>query len=296
MGSSVSRETGGLSFNPIVRGSRISLSNCYHQAERSDSFHSGLIFSSRPLLPQERIKIRVLKEEPRWHGALRLGITSVDPSTLDPALLPPFACPDLTLYPGFWAVGIPAELCQTGAVLSFWVDRCGRALFKREGDFLPKVLFSGIPKKTKLWVMLDVYGRTKAIQMIDFRRSKRESLCPCQSNKVPRSLCSGPNLASLEPTCSKMQSSSPKEPTSLKLRTETLNFRIFLEDEPNCIICQERLANILLLPCGHCSFCQTCVIQLKAAGACCPLCRQKILRVQNVGIISQIYKPALTAR
>ncbi|XP_002932612.2 E3 ubiquitin-protein ligase NEURL3 [Xenopus tropicalis] len=295
MGGCLSSETEGLSFHPYTKGCHITLNSCLHQAERQQSFHHGIIFSNRPLLSKEKLWIRVLKEEERWHGALRIGYTSVDPSTLEPCCLPPFVCPDLTNLPRFWGVGIPEELCQAGALIKFWFSKNGKVFCQREGEPCARVLFSGIPKNTKLWAMLDVYGKTKAIQVMGGPSQKNPTppcQCQCQSqiNKDPQPLGSGHSLEEIAE-----QTAIPTANLNSCNDTTTWhsqkNFHIFLEDDPSCVICQDRKANTLLLPCGHCTFCQSCVEKLQGHSQSCPLCRQRIHSAQYIGCGNSIPNP-----
>ena len=46
-----------------------------------------------------------------WSGALRLGISNVDPNSLK-TCLPKYACPDLITKDGFWARPIKEELAK----------------------------------------------------------------------------------------------------------------------------------------------------------------------------------------
>ena len=49
-----------------------------------------------------------------WSGALRLGVTTIDPSSLA-SNLPKYACPDLITKDGFWARPIKEELIKNKA-------------------------------------------------------------------------------------------------------------------------------------------------------------------------------------
>ncbi|XP_075438278.1 E3 ubiquitin-protein ligase NEURL3 isoform X2 [Ascaphus truei] len=277
MGLCNSSETGEpLSFHPHVRGSNISLDSCLRRAERCRSFHHGLLFSDRPLRRKERLKLQVLQEEPRWHGGLRLGFTTVDPSNLETTILPPFACPDLVWNPGFWAVGIPEELCQQGALLSFWVDSKGQALCQAEGELRPRVLFSGVPRKTPLWAIVDVYGQTKAIQLlVPHTPGLWHNLREHRTCEAPRTL--HPPLET--PSACQCR---PEEPSTLLCQPETHNFRLFLEDESTCVICRDRTIDSVLWPCGHCSYCQPCAQRVQRECARCSVCKQNILSIQNI--------------
>ncbi|KAM3926078.1 E3 ubiquitin-protein ligase NEURL3 [Leptodactylus fuscus] len=285
MGLTCSSAAQGLSFHPRSKGCNVHLDSCCHRAQRNYSFHDGIVFSNRPLRPREKVWIRILEVEPRWHGALRVGFTSVDPNLIDSTALPPYACPDLTNTPEFWAIGIPEEMCMEGEEFCFWVNRKGQALFKKRGNMKPRVLFSSVPKKTRLWVMLDVYGQTKALQLLDAKTKQQFSPC-CRSGNTESQ-----NLGShhLRPTVTKekaVHAPSPelcmKNSTKEDLRTELKNLRRFPEEEPDCVICQDRIADTLLLPCGHCSFCKHCVLKFRRQSSTCPLCRQSIVATQCI--------------
>ncbi|XP_075711471.1 E3 ubiquitin-protein ligase NEURL3 [Rhinoderma darwinii] len=275
----------GLSFHPHSKGRNILLNSCLHKAKRCASFHDGLTFSNRPLLPREKVWVKVLEVEQRWHGALRVGFTSVNPNDIDSAFLPPFACPNLSDYPGFWAVGISEELCKEGDEICFWTNKKGQALLKKKGQLKPKVLFAGIPRKTPLWVMLDVYGQTKALQLLDMKTKHLCSPCCCDGNKEP--LDFGPSH--LGTTVTKHKAMQPpnskhsmEKSAELDLRTKAVNIQLFREDEPNCVICQDRIADTLLLPCRHCFFCKPCVQKFREQNNICPLCRQCIFITRGV--------------
>ncbi|KAM9313280.1 E3 ubiquitin-protein ligase NEURL3 [Gastrophryne carolinensis] len=258
----------GLSFHPRCKGSYISLNDCMHEAKRSSSFHDGLIFSNRPLFPREKVWIKVVQEEHRWHGALRVGFTTLDPNMMNAASLPPFACPDLTAHSGFWAIGIPEECCQEGAELCFWVNRRGQAIFKEKMNSRSRVLFSGIPTKAPLWFVLDVYGRTKAVQLI---KHHEEGI----RKNLPK-------------TVERISKSQQKVTPDFYPGTEYLTF--FHEEDPICVICNDRLADTLLLPCRHCSFCEPCTMKVKNQNSLCPLCRRTIFYTRNIGEINPAHK------
>ncbi|XP_077119024.1 E3 ubiquitin-protein ligase NEURL3 [Ranitomeya variabilis] len=285
MGLTCSSEAQGLSFHPHSKGYNIVLNSCRHKAERRHSFHDGIIFSNRPILPREKVWIRILKVEQRWYGALRVGFTSTNPSNLDSTSLPPFACPNLTIRPDFWAIGISEELCREGEEICFWINKIGQVLLKKKGSFKPEVLFSGIPRKTAVWVMLDVYGQTKALQLMDGRSKQKFFRCCCPSNIDTPNLGLGHPESIVTKNKDFLPSHSKQymeKSSKLDLRTEVVNLQLFREEEPNCVICLDRTADTLLLPCRHCSFCKQCVLKIKAQSNICPLCRQSIQISQDI--------------
>ncbi|KAM8972364.1 E3 ubiquitin-protein ligase NEURL3 [Pelodytes ibericus] len=283
-----SPETAGISFHSNVKGGHVSFDRCLHRAERCHSFHHGLLFSDRPLRSEEKLWIRILQDETRWYGALRLGFTSVNPNSMNPTNLPPFACPDLTVLNGYWATGIPEDLCHKGTLISFWVNKKGTGMCQRSEDPVPRVLFSGLPRGKPLWAMLDLYGRTKAVQLLDSSLGKLPCSCTCLTNKVldTKTAKRSQRLKTTkEMYCASNTGTFCPEQSNLVSHPESLNFRLFLEDEPNCVICLDKPADTILLPCCHCSFCKICAWKVQKQNGTCPLCRQKILRIQGIEVL-----------
>lgn len=57
---------------------------------------------------------------------------------------------------------------------------------------------------------------------------------------------------------------------------------------PCCVVCQERLADVLLVPCGHFCLCSIDAQQIrersrnKNGSIACPLCKKNVERMQTV--------------
>ncbi|XP_072258957.1 E3 ubiquitin-protein ligase NEURL3 [Pyxicephalus adspersus] len=298
---SSAKDAPGLSFHPHCKGSHISLNGCLHQARRSCSFHDGLVFSNRPLKPREKVWIKVLEEESNWHGSIRVGFTMMDPDKINDQSLPPFACPDLIELPGFWASGMPEEVCKKGAELCFWINRKGQVLFQDWPRSRPKVLFSGIPKKTPVWVMLDVYGKTKAVQLINHRSKQTKSNCCCHQSTtkvstgdhdIGRIWTRDKSQSTLNKT-SELRDHPLHKPRTMDLESDLEEgFPTFpLGDDYLCVICKDRLADTMLFPCCHRSFCESCAVKVKSQNNLCPLCRQTIVQLQNIGVPHMLMEP-----
>uniref|UniRef100_A0A8C7WT31 NHR domain-containing protein n=1 Tax=Oryzias sinensis TaxID=183150 RepID=A0A8C7WT31_9TELE len=156
---------GLLTFHSGAAGDRIHLSQDGLQAERiGDTFRDGLVFTSRPVRVQERVHVRVQKEELfKWQGAMRIGFTSVPPS--DRSLpLPRMAIPNLTQKPGHWAAPVPESQCSAGSELVFWVSAGGN-IYMECGNMRDKLL-SGVDLSQPLWAMIDIYGQTRSIFLL----------------------------------------------------------------------------------------------------------------------------------
>lgn len=134
-------------------------------AHRRATFHDGIVFSQRPVAPGERVALRVLWHETGWCGGLRVGFTRLDPARLSAPSLPPFVCPDLEQQSPTWAAMLPEGGALSGDVVRFWVNRGGR-LYARVNAGPRLLLRRGVLLGAPLWAVMDVYGTTKAIQLL----------------------------------------------------------------------------------------------------------------------------------
>ncbi|XP_041958623.1 E3 ubiquitin-protein ligase NEURL1 [Alosa sapidissima] len=110
--------------------------------------------------------LQITKKQSCWSGALRLGFTSKDPSRINPDTLPKYACPDLVSQSGFWAKALPEEFGNEGSIIAFWVDKKGR-VFYRINESSPMLFFSGVRTAEPLWALIDVYGLTRGVQLLE---------------------------------------------------------------------------------------------------------------------------------
>lgn len=152
---------GPLTFHSQAVGDKIRLSEGGRHAERSeDTFRDGLLFSSRPVRINEKIRVRVLRHVSKWKGALRVGFTNQPP--WDRALpLPGMAIPYLTDDSFHWAAPVNESFCRAGSVVEFWVSAKGK--LHCSANSVSYKLLSGVDLSQPLWAMIDVYGQTCSI-------------------------------------------------------------------------------------------------------------------------------------
>ncbi|KAL0964465.1 hypothetical protein UPYG_G00324200 [Umbra pygmaea] len=155
-----------LHFHPSAKGSQIIMDITQRTVKRQASFCNAITFSNRPIAPYEQVRLKVTKKQCCWSGALRLGFTSNDPSHINPDSLPKYACPDLVSQSGFWAKALPEVLSNEGNMISFWMDKKGR-VFYRINESRPMLFFSGVHSSQRLWALIDVYGLTQGVQLLD---------------------------------------------------------------------------------------------------------------------------------
>ncbi|XP_008566149.1 PREDICTED: E3 ubiquitin-protein ligase NEURL3, partial [Galeopterus variegatus] len=152
--------------------------------------------------------------------------------------LPPRVCPDLEQQSPTWAAMLPDGCALAGDVVSFWVDPRGR-LFARVNAGPRLLLRKGVLTGAPLWAVMDVYGTTKAIELLDTTASRFPTPVPTvlSEKAVPGS------------------EATPGE---------------------ECVICFYHAANTCFVPCGHAHFCSYCAWRVLTDTAKCPVCRWQI--------------------
>lgn len=156
---------GPLTFHCRAVGNKIRLSEAGRLAEKMmNTFKNGLVFSSRPVRVKEKIRLRVEKEFCIWHGALRVGFTTVPPSARS-LPLPCMAIPNLTDSPGHWAAPVQESYCQVGSELEFWVSD-GGTVYVTSNNCMKHKLLKGVNLSQPLWAMIDIYGQTGSVYLL----------------------------------------------------------------------------------------------------------------------------------
>ncbi|XP_048368726.1 E3 ubiquitin-protein ligase NEURL3 [Sphaerodactylus townsendi] len=240
-----------LALHPDTKGSQIILDTSRSIATRVATFHDGIVFSNRPIKVKEKVTLEILKEDGRWIGGLRLGFTSENPSLMDSKDLPPYACPNLVKQGKCWAAVIPNEYVGEGTIVSFWVTRKGNVFFSIEHQSGSYLLLEDVPVKKPLWAVLDIYGRTKAILLLDPSK----------------------------PKTSKYESSQLLLNAAGQNESVCGHFSEHNSIGKECVICLCRKANVAMLPCWHSNFCFFCATKILYSSGCCPLCRQEVKKI-----------------
>ncbi|KAM9391972.1 E3 ubiquitin-protein ligase NEURL3-like [Pholidichthys leucotaenia] len=253
---------GPLTFHPKAKGEKVCLSQGDRLAERiSSTFGNGIVFSSRPVQVMERICLRVLKDVSSWHGAIRLGFTTVPPSTRT-LPLPSFAIPNLTDKPGHWAAPVDSSHCEAGSELEFWVSHSGEVYVKTETTVI-KVL-KRVDVNRPLWAMVDVYGQTCAVVLLGSEK------CGVFSS---RRSCPAPESFTL-PYIENFSSVTAESP--LTDDDDCIScINMGSSEDKNCVVCMVKGARVTL-PCGHRCLCKHCAIRVQLEFGTCPLCRHII--------------------
>ncbi|XP_044153692.1 E3 ubiquitin-protein ligase NEURL1 isoform X2 [Bufo gargarizans] len=174
-----------LLFHPHAKGSQIMMDTTQKAVKRQASFCNAITFSNRAVVIHEQVRLKITKKQCCWSGALRLGFTSKDPSRINPDTLPKYACPDLVSQSGFWAKALPEEFANEGNIIAFWVDKKGR-VFYRVNDSGAMLFFSGVRTTEPLWALIDVYGLTRGVELLDSDIIPPDCVRPRSFTAIPR--------------------------------------------------------------------------------------------------------------
>lgn len=130
----------------------------------NDEYSNGYVFVNEPIRHDERIVVQILATENMYMGSLAFGLTSVDPSTLDPESLPEDS--DMLLDRlEYWVVSKDvANSPDEGDELSFCVKEDGAVQFSKNGN-VPSV-FMHVDNNIDLWAFWDVYGNTQKLRLV----------------------------------------------------------------------------------------------------------------------------------
>ncbi|XP_071390485.1 E3 ubiquitin-protein ligase NEURL3-like [Centroberyx affinis] len=266
---------GPLTLHDQAVGELVSLSQGGRRAERTEcTFKNGLVFSSRPVKVNERLRLRVEKCLPNWHGALRLGFTNIPP-TARALPLPVMAIPDLTDTPGHWAAPVPETCCYVGSELEFWVSNGGNIYCRMDNGRKYK-LQSGVDLSQPLWAMIDVYGQTCSILLLGSEKKQLSGMrksCPAPKQFPSPDIDSHCNLNHIHNVYSRSGSLSDNNDNHMSHLTTELPPDS--ETVKDCVVCMGEEASITLV-CGHQCLCSHCADRVIQEFGTCPLCRQDI--------------------
>merc|ERR1711953_188325 len=157
-----------LEFHP-VHGDNVMLSANNTIAARVESFCKAIVFTHRPVRVNEKIFIRFVDKAESWSGSIRFGFSALDPRLLA-GNLPKYACPDLTNKSGFWAKALSEKFADKDSVMYYYVSSGGDVIFGVNGED-KGVFFSGVDTRKQLWGLVDVYGNSHVIELVDPRRT-----------------------------------------------------------------------------------------------------------------------------
>lgn len=171
-----------------IHGPQAQLSKQKNVARRTKGFCQALVFSNRVILPNERVYIKVLDIENVWSGTIRFGFTSVDPATLR-YQMPKHACPDMTNAGHTWARALADEVVVKNSVIHFSYDTNGFIHYGINNQDCG-IFYANVSTNQNLWFIIDIYGLTKAVELIDPRAHSNSSSSISDDSRLSNNIMS----------------------------------------------------------------------------------------------------------
>ena len=171
-----------------TKGRNVRFNSNRSVATRVDAeFCQGYVFTGRPIQIGERVVIQILATEPMFQGCLSLGLTSCDPSTLQPSDLPDDSN-FLLDRPEYWVISRNfVRNLNVGDEVAFYVAPSGEVHISKNGS-QPSVIIH-VDQTLKLWAFFDVYGSTRRIRLLSamtavVRNADRRIITPTSSESM----------------------------------------------------------------------------------------------------------------
>ncbi|KAL1469290.1 hypothetical protein MTO96_004992 [Rhipicephalus appendiculatus] len=171
-----------------VHGANVLIDEGGKRATRLASFCDAVTFSAKPVAVGSRISLQLTSNE-SWTGALRLGLTTHDPATAVVSSAVTTTSGSTANNGGRCDRAAPLQLARLGiqagildpttaramdrSLLTFYVNAQGHFQLFVDSDY-KGALFSGLPTKERLWLIVDLYGITVSAKFV----------APCSSAPV----------------------------------------------------------------------------------------------------------------
>ena len=156
---------GPLEFH-ATHASNVELSHAGRRAKRLTG-QRGLCFSQRPILPGERVCLKVtgLSHEHNNKGiGLRYGYTAVDPSS-DDTMQHSGHQELVATEHGYWLKTVSESVVKRGSVLVFCLCIGGEVYYGRNDEEYG-MLFAGVRTDLPLWVVVDLSGSARSLEFV----------------------------------------------------------------------------------------------------------------------------------
>jgi len=157
---------GAVSQGPLmfheVHSNNVEISHAGRRVKRLDGQH-GLCFSQRPVLPGERVCLRVTGLSHRHNNkgiGLHFGYTAVDPWSDSTGRQE-----GVVSEHGYWVKAVGETVVKRGSVLTFCVCTGGEVHYGRNDEEYG-MLFAGVRTDLPLWVVIDLCGCATSLEFV----------------------------------------------------------------------------------------------------------------------------------
>ncbi|GFX68425.1 e3 ubiquitin-protein ligase NEURL1 [Trichonephila clavipes] len=238
-----------------IHGKNVSLDSTRTLASRKQWSNSlAYVFTECCLKLEEKVVVQISRTNPKYNGSLLYGITSCNPSTLNPNLLPENA-DDLLDRPEYWIVRNDSNSYEVGDTVVYSISTEGEVIVMINSEYKSSKFH--VDPTQPLWLFFNLIGSVSEISLIG------SSVSDTSGSDIANHL-EGMKVSLPE-------NSSGKPGTSGQ---HTCN---------ECVICFGEQVDCAIYRCGHMCMCYTCASKLKnSANDQCPICREVIEDVIRV--------------
>jgi hypothetical protein len=149
----------------------------YHNwstARRTESKDNGLVFTSRPVKPNETFQMKLVEVSDKLPGVVSIGFTSQDPSTLVHNL-PKNPNREWKRKPGFWTCSLSKRHCVKNKILFFYVTTSGTIHYGVGGVEIGK-FDKDVDTSGPLWGLVDIWTPPTTIQIVSSKFQPEQNL------------------------------------------------------------------------------------------------------------------------
>ncbi|RZC35724.1 neuralized-like [Asbolus verrucosus] len=148
-----------------VHGNDVMLYHDWTTAKRINGKENGLVFSSHPIKPNEKISIKLIDISEKLSDILSIGFTSQDPSSLRYDL-PKCDQKELKHKPGYWICSLSKDYCVKNKILFFYATASGNICYGMDGvekGSFDKKVDTEIP----LWALINIWSSQTTVQLVN---------------------------------------------------------------------------------------------------------------------------------
>ncbi|XP_028279342.1 E3 ubiquitin-protein ligase NEURL1-like [Parambassis ranga] len=165
-----------LLFHPSTKGSQIIMDISQRTVKRQASFCNAITFSNRPIAVFEQVRLKITKSSA---AGVVLCVLVSHPKTHQGSFQTP--CPSMPALTWCPRAASGPKPCQKSSPMretsspSGWIKG---PVFYRIIDSSPMLFFSGVHVAEPLWALIDVYGLTRGVQLLDSEMVPLDCLRP----------------------------------------------------------------------------------------------------------------------
>ncbi|XP_054721551.1 protein neuralized-like isoform X2 [Uloborus diversus] len=237
-----------VSFHQLL-GKNVSLKRNGTTVTRKTGCHNfAYAFTSQPFSINQNVVLKVMQTDHFHDGSFIYGITSCNPSSIDPSELPEIP-DDLLDRPEYWVVKEDHDSYEVNDVIVFRFNSKGEITVTKNNEN-KHTSFHVDPTQT-LWLFINLVGKISEVFFVG-----------TSANDVVEDLSQNCEALNISPSSNADETAASSSKRSNR----------------ECVICYEESVNCVIYRCGHMCMCYECALKLwkPSSNEQCPICRETI--------------------